>query len=682
MIFLRFSLMLGCGLSALASLPAAATQPATTTLPTVVVTAHTDDAPLVTTLDPRAPAQPIPAQDGADLLKAVPGFSVIRKGGADGDPVLRGMAGSRLGIVLDHETLLGGCGQRMDPPTAYVFPAAFDQVTILKGPQTVLHGPGQSAGIVHFERTPRVYEQPAANLEATATIGSFGRNDQALNLQAGTPLVQVNASASRNQSDDYQDGDGRTIHSAYERWNTTTALAWTPDANTRVELSTAFSDGEAAYADRMMDGSKFARRNLGLALDKTLAGPLLTRVQAKAYHNDIDHVMDNYSLRTFAPTMMMPNPAASNPDRETYGGRAQFTLEPADRLRIETGLDLQSNRHSVRNTANQTATPYQSLLRREDARFDQIGVFAEATRELTDHHRLILGARLDDWRAQDTRTVVPLGMMGTAPNPTARAKRHDTLPSGFVRWEAGHGNLTSYAGVGHTQRFPDYWELFSKETATTVSAFNTDPEKTTQLDIGVIRKTDRTRASLSLFAGRVDDYILIQSGVAKGMRTATIARNIDATTLGGEAAFGIDLGSGWNIDTSLAYVRGDNETDDLPLAQQPPLEGRVTLGYTTKTWSLGALTRLVAEQNRFAINQGNIVGQDLGPSDGFVVCSLNATWRPRENLLLSAGADNLFDTTYAEHISRGGANVAGFPAPTLRVNEPGRVLWLRLDLSL
>ena len=36
--------------------------------------------------DPKAPAQPVPAHDGADVLKSIPGFSVIRKGGADGDP--------------------------------------------------------------------------------------------------------------------------------------------------------------------------------------------------------------------------------------------------------------------------------------------------------------------------------------------------------------------------------------------------------------------------------------------------------------------------------------------------------------------------------------------------------------------------------------------------------------------
>jgi hypothetical protein len=49
--------------------------------------------------DPSKPRQPLPAHDGADYLKTIPGFSVIRKGGTDGDAVFRGMAGSRVVIT-------------------------------------------------------------------------------------------------------------------------------------------------------------------------------------------------------------------------------------------------------------------------------------------------------------------------------------------------------------------------------------------------------------------------------------------------------------------------------------------------------------------------------------------------------------------------------------------------------
>ncbi|HUL75939.1 MAG TPA: TonB-dependent receptor plug domain-containing protein, partial [Vicinamibacteria bacterium] len=219
----------------------------------VEVTAPAGDRPLAIETDPRTPRQPIPAHDGADYLKTIPGFSVIRKGGSDGDPVLRGMAGSRLGVLLDGENILGGCGNRMDPPTAYAFPEAYDRITVLKGPQTVLHGPGNSAGVVLFERERERYTEPGVHAYASPTFGSFGRNDQVADLRAGVRQGYVQASATRSAMDDFEDGRGQSVHSRYERWSATGVLGWTPDEATRVELSGARSDGEAAYADRMMD---------------------------------------------------------------------------------------------------------------------------------------------------------------------------------------------------------------------------------------------------------------------------------------------------------------------------------------------------------------------------------------------------------------------------------------------
>ena len=118
----RSTLVLILTVAARAATPAAAPAPGSAPdivrLDPVVTTTTPADSPLRVTADPKAPAQPAPAHDGADVLKNIPGFALIRKGGTDGDPVLRGLAGSRLGIQVDGECIYGGCGNRMDPPTA------------------------------------------------------------------------------------------------------------------------------------------------------------------------------------------------------------------------------------------------------------------------------------------------------------------------------------------------------------------------------------------------------------------------------------------------------------------------------------------------------------------------------------------------------------------------------------
>jgi len=664
----------------------AATQAAGSTterLEEVVVTASRMQAPLVVSTDPRAPRQPLPAHDGADYLKTVPGFSVIRKGGTDGDPVFRGMAASRINMLLDGEQILGGCGNRMDPPTAYVFPEAYDRVVVIKGPQTVLHGAGNSAATVLFESTPPDFTEAGWRAHASALAGSAERNDLVGDVSIGNRHVYARVSGTRAEADDYEDGAGTKVHSEYMRWNTNATLGWTPGDTTRIELSGALSDGEAAYADRSMDGVKFERENVGFKFEKKDLSPVISRVELQGYYNYVDHVMDNYSLRTFVPSAMMPGRAVSNPDRRTAGGRLAVDLRGAGDLKATLGLDLQDNRHRVRSSMNETMMPYENMARVQDGRFRNTGLFAEGTVPMGNSQRVVAGLRADRWKARDSRATISLGMMGSMPNPTANVERRKTLASGFARFERDLTAVpaTLYAGMGHVQRFPDYWELLggSKESAGSLSAFSTTrPEKTTQLDLGLVYRSERLELSLSGFASDIDDYILIQSNYRKGMRSAIITRNVDAKTLGAEADAVYALSAAWKFTGTLAYTRGTNDTDGGPLAQMPPLELRGGLDWRQGNWSAGLLTRLVAAQRRFAINQGNIVGQDLGRTGGFVVVSLNGAWRPTPNVLVSAGVDNLFDRNYAEHLSRGGSMISGF-VQTTRVNEPGRTLWLKLS---
>ncbi len=648
----------------------------------VVVTAPRSSEPLTVVTDPKAPRQPMPANDGADYLKNIPGFSMIRKGGTDGDPVFRGMAGSRLGILLDGETILGGCPLRMDPPTAYVYPRAYDRITVLKGPETVQYGPGNSAGVVLFERDVKRFKEPGVRLDGTATLGSFGRNDEMLDVRAGTSDGYAQITGTRSHADDYRDGNGDPVHSRYTRWSTNAALGWTPDDDTLLEISAARSNGQAAYADRAMDGVRFDRSNVGLKFRRRHISPLVQRVEAQVYYNYIDHVMDNYSLRSFTPTAMMPNPSANNPDRKTTGGRLLAGLALGDATDATIGVDYQSNIHSDRKTMNALTMPYESMVRLQDAVFRDVGLFAQATHDISERDRVLAGIRSDFWHAEDKRATVQTGMTSTA-NPSYGATRNEALGSGFLRYEhdLATAPVTLYVGVGHTARFPDYWEMIAEESLTTVSAFYTKPEKTTQVDTGVNVNGKTIVASVSAFANKIKDYNLIQSNVVKGARLATVTRNVDATTWGGEASLAWMFADNWKTNASLAYVYGQNDTDHLPLAQMPPLQGTLGLDYDDHVYSAGILLRLAATQNRYAVNQGNIAGQDIGRTGGFGVVSLHAGWKPKQGIKLTAGVDNLFNKVYAEHLNRAGSMVPGF-VTTQQVNEMGRSLWLSANVSL
>jgi iron complex outermembrane receptor protein len=90
---------------------AALRAPGVVDLDAMVVTGVAPIASLTWVTDPRLPRQPVPASDGADYLKTVPGFAALRSGGTNGDPVLRGQFGSRLNLLAgDGALFAAGAG--------------------------------------------------------------------------------------------------------------------------------------------------------------------------------------------------------------------------------------------------------------------------------------------------------------------------------------------------------------------------------------------------------------------------------------------------------------------------------------------------------------------------------------------------------------------------------------------
>lgn len=671
----------------------------------MVITGVAQQSPLTVVTDPKIPRQPVPASDAGDYLKTIPGFSAVRNGGVNGDPVFRGMFGSRLKLLSNGGEMLGACPNRMDSPSSYISPDTFDKLTVIKGPQSVLWGPGASAATILFEREPEQFSEPDYRINASLLTGSNGRFDRNIDAAAGSEQGYARLMANSSQADDYEDGNGDTVPSRYDKWNTDVALGWTPDADTLVELTAGRGDGYARYAGRGMDGSQFQRESLGLRFKKTNIGETFYGLEAQVYYNYADHIMDNYSLRDFVPTSMMKVPTLSRVDRRTLGGRLVGTWQWTD-VELKAGVDAQRSEHrKVMNSelhVNQmvAAAGSNALPWVPDAMLHSYGVFGELTWQLSEREKLISGLRLDLHEATDEREFfnshhpTKKNMMGMPvsedwANPTAGETRRDTLYSGFVRYEEELTSLpaTWYAGLGHAQRFPDYWELFVSNPGPvgTVQPFDSvRPEKTTQLDIGLQYAKGPLEAWVSAYAGVVEDYILFSyvPGVMPGMLRADVS-NIDATIAGAEAGASYRFTSNWKGDASLAYAWGKNRSDDRAMPQIPPLEGRLGLTYERDNWSTSGLWRVVASQGRVAENQGTVVGKDFDESSGFGVLAVNGAYRFNKNFKFSTGIDNLLDKNYSEHLNLAGS--AGFADygldPTTRVNEPGRTYWARVDMS-
>lgn len=295
--------------------------------------------------------------------------------------------------------------------------------------------------MVRFERNHQRMVDAGWQVHGSFLAGSFGRDDEVLDVLGGTPDFYLRGMASRSQQDDYRDGDGNSIHSRYDRWDATTALGWTPSDNLTLELSGSVSDAEAAYADRGMDGVQFDREHLSAKLIVENISQKWEKFEAQGYYSHVDHVMDNFSLREPAGTMAVP--MVYNPERETTGARLLASFTPTASAELDIGVDTRGNGHSDRQTVNQTEMSYQQLPLLDTASFRQAGIFAEWNQTLGTQQHLISGLRIDDWRAEDKRRNITMDMsLGMTmdpimpmPNPTAGETREETLTSGFLRYQ-------------------------------------------------------------------------------------------------------------------------------------------------------------------------------------------------------------------------------------------------------
>ena len=639
------------------------------TLDEVIVTGYRTATPLTLSTDPQRPRQPIPAADGAGYLKTIPGFSVVRKGGLGGDPMMRGMGGSRMVMDMNGGGMSGGCPNRMDPTATYAFPETFSRIIVNKGPQSVRYG-ASVAGSVIFERETERFEKPAMRGSISVLGASSHRFDDLVDVTAGGKEGYARIIQTRNYARDYADGSGRRIHSGYGRHSLTGIVGLTPDPDTLFEVSYDRSRGWAKYAHGMMDGSQFDRDSYAVKFERAHLSPVVEKLTLNFNHDTIDHIMDNYTLRPAGMRAM-----GTDVKRVQYGVRAVTDLRFSPQTTAAVGIDLRRDAHYFAEAHKRLKGAFNN-----DMDIGSFGIFLEYNRDLTERSRLLTGLRYDRTETDYHNARFRNGM-GTLTRNLVPGSASDHAVSGFVRWErtAEKRPLTFYVGLGHAERPADYWEAYhtwaahsNRVSGQTAAPNATRPakERNTQLDLGWVYTDETTNANLSLYYAHVDDFILRKPVGGFG--------NVDARLYGFEAEYTRAVSPRWTLGASLAYTRGDDRTNSAALPQIAPLEANLTAKYSHKKLETNAVWRLVSHQNRYHRGYGSVTGTDYGPTGGFGILSLSLAYRPDENVTLSLGVDNVCNKTYAEFVNYSAAPIAALGiAGGGHITEPGRTLWLK-----
>ncbi|MAR92207.1 MAG: TonB-dependent copper receptor [Pseudomonadota bacterium] len=661
----------------------------------VIVTGDRLTDPATTDLSLPAPATGYHS-DAADLLRQEAGVSGTRMGGRGIDPIIRGQNQTRLNILLDGAFIHGGCPNRMDPPTVYSALGSYDQISVIRGSHSVIHGPGGSGGTLLFERKPPQFDADANYLGSITGFYADNSDTQSLeaDLATGNASGYLRLLGEYQDANNYEDGNGDEVRSAYTSASGNLMLGWTPEPGTLLELNLETQrEDDLLYAGAGMDSPYSDADTVRLKYNSESGVGPFTNIHSQIYQSTVDHLMDNYSLREATAPMAMRVPSSS----DTTGGRWYGDIA-LDRQVFTLGMDYQKNDRN----ANRFSGPqgqYPQLLQAilwPDAELEQMGLFGEWLLETDGPYTWQLGLRYDRVDASISRGDEKPDL-GPSPTPnvlysqyydrTADSAREDNV-SGFVHLQrplgAGEGHLTLSRSVRTADASERYLAGFARNGMTGVDNSwvgnpQLEPEQHHQLELGYKQEQQRWSLSAAVYYNRVTDYILRdlargQDSILVNNGTATIYRNIDAELLGTELELALQINDRWRTQASLAYVHAENTSDDRPIAQTPPLELNWLTERQGEQWDYGYQVLANANQWRADLTTGS--GQDLRDSPGWGILNLFARYRIEDSATLELGVDNLFDKAYAYHVNR--ANQDPFNPEPVLVNEPGRQIWGRV----
>lgn len=605
------------------------------------------------------------ASDAAALLEAVPGAAVVRNGPLTGIAQLRGLSNDRVKVLVDDMQITPACANHMDPPLAYAPVEAIDALRTVAGITPVSLGGDSLAGTIVVESAPPPFaEDDGLHVSARGTAsfdGSQGAVRTGGLLGAGDRKLALAYTGSWQHGDDLRFPGGRVSASGYERHDhgllVGSRRGW---GELALDLGLGITD-EAGTPSLPMDIVSDESHRAGLRLRRALGGGELA---ARLYWHEIDHVMDNFSLRP-AGAMRMRSPAES----QDIGYRIDFTrpLREGHQLRVGSDLHLasfDSEIHDLTMGRRQTGIP--------DGKRRRVGTFAEWEASWSPRWTTLVGVRNDTvWSdAGDVRELmVPMNPLLAAALRADRdafdARGHrrsdvDWEASALARFQASDA-LRLELGAARKQRAPSLLERYQWTPLAANAGLadgrlyvgNLDLEAETAWHLGLAAewRSERLELRVAPFYTWVEDYIqgsplADRRDPATGLPVLRYENFDDVRLYGVEASARVSLHEHLQVRGQLGYVRGRNHSSHDDLYRIAPLRGALALDLPWRALTATAELEWAARQDQVARYN------DEPTTDGYGIVNLAVAWQPPgRGVRLAMGLDNLFDVSWAEHTS-------------------------------
>ncbi|MFG0288966.1 MAG: TonB-dependent receptor [Rhodopirellula sp. JB044] len=640
------------------------------------------------------------------------------------DPRVRGYRGGQVYTMMDG-AFLTPVRSDLDAILTKVDQSLIGSSQVISGPYGLRYGSGFSFINVDSLPTPR-YENGGENhlRLGTQIRPNGGQTYNTATLMGGGDKGGYYVNLGYRKGSDYQAGNGLAIPSSYDALNLFSAYGRDLGEHTRMETKFSLLDqGQTEYAAQFFDVDSlnhygithsFIHHNeqtgFGWRVDGWISNTEFngdTDLSGKR-RDDFAVLQRVESALLVAAGGLTPN-ARFNGDVEgdltTAGFRAGMTSDPGNGYTWGAGTDLRYVQQEIDeyydiSEFNLGTTTFQTGL--PTAEIVDPGLYAEGTADLQPFWTIALGGRIafasTNADGDDLRT--PSNFKDVGGNINRDLDTSDTLLSAYVTNDVElTDHCSTRVGVGYAERLPDLTDRYSDGLflAVVQSGFSRvignpelDKERNTQFDVRFDVEYENIRGRASFFHSWIADYNTYAANSIldpSGARLLQAVNTDQATLYGFESYLEADLTEGLQSFASLAYLEGTDEEIDQPLPGIFPLEGRVGLRLSDtqpdNRWGLEWGWRIVDEQDRLAFLRA--VGAGLDPiqmesfTPSFVTSYLRGYVRPNDRVSITAGAQNLFDRTYYEHLNLRLPEADGFEETV--VLSPGITPYLGVEID-
>lgn len=640
--------------------------------------------------------------DAAKLMNQVPGGAANNNGPLTGQIQYRGMFGPRMNVRVDGMLIHGGGPNWMAPPLHHIPAGLMEELVVEQGIASIATGGGIGGAATAYWKRPdfntgngwKFSGDTEAALssvdDGTSLSGVFG-------LSSDSQRFYVVGSA--DDGDDYESAEGTVDATQYERDVFGFGYGFRSGVH-EFELNAHKLETEDTGTPALPMDIDWFDTEVWNASYRTEIGNVGLAIQI--YGSDIDHGMSNSLLRPTPNFSNLPLPPFVGDDNravltasEESGFKVTFDWAVGNGTMV-AGIEGKDAEHDA-TVYDPDFVPF-FVNNFNGSEVENFAVFGQWSSFIGERAYLEAGFRsenvdmstgdVDAFPARLVDMNPAMWGMGTPPravfmlrerfNAADRSQSDDNLDWVVKGRYQATDNLVVELGFAQKMRSPIYQERYlwiPLEANAGLGDGNNyvgnpelDPEQSRQVEIGFDWVVGDFYFSPRFFHRKVDDYIqglpipptasnmpiIGVSANANGDPTPLMFANTEAEFSGVDMTFGARINSNWRVEGIASTVDGDLTEIRDNVYRVAPTNARFSLFYETNRFNAKIEQVFVAEQddlsriNTFDPLNGN---NSFIATDSYELTNVYLDWFLNDQLTFTAGAENLFDEDYTDHLT-------------------------------